>query len=208
MAGNCSRPAALTSISKVDCAINLGQFAAILFQRKQADAPFATEAAMKLLANWTAFLGADDSTKVVKTPEFVGFKIPGTEAVYVGENSNDSLDGQGVFVGYNAAKATGNFQSVPFDIIAQLKDFEGESAPALTDGLTGYLVTSDRRILAVKQGTGLGGIPMTNFNVADRNLDGFRTLDGNAFGFTLAPGWSKDLVVITPSFDPRALLNA
>ncbi|MXI17205.1 hypothetical protein GRW34_22860, partial [Escherichia coli] len=105
----------------------------------------------------------------------------------------------------------GVFQSAPFDVMAQVKSYEDESSPILSDGLTGYIITADRRIIASKYdevGTGIGGIPMTNFNLADRALNGFRTLDGNAFGLSLAPGWSKNLVVITPSFDPRALLNA
>ena len=112
-------------------------------------------------------------------------------------------------MGYNPAKATGEFQSTPFDVIKQLKPFEAESVPGLADGLTGIIITADRRLLMKKfnGGPGLGGIEMTNFNVADRNLQGFRTIDRNAFGLTLAPGWSEDLVVITPAFDPRALLN-
>lgn len=210
MAGNCSRPAAIPTISKVDCGINLGQIVAVIFQRRQPTAPFATEAALKTKAAWDAFLLALDATRAQKTPEFAGFKIPGSEAVYVGENSNESIDGQGTFVGYNAVKVTGQFQSTPPDIITALRGYEGESAPGLTDGLTAYFITGDRRIVAKKYdgGTSLSGIPVSNFNIGSRNLEGFRTLDSNAFGLTLAPDWDRDLVIVTPSFDPRALLNA
>lgn len=207
----CTRPDSLPTISKVDCGIDIGQMVAIIFQRQQLAAPFATEAAAKLLAGYTTFLAASDRTKMVKSPEFANFVIPGTEAVYVGENSNESIGGTGRFAGYNAAKATGEFQSTPFDIIKQLKPFEDESTPGLTDGLTGIIVTLDGSLLFKKfdaTGTGLGGIPLTNFNVADRQLDGFRAIDKNKFGFTLEPGWSLDLVRVKPSFNPRTLLNA
>lgn len=206
----CTRPDSLPTISKVDCGIDIGQMVAIIFQRQQLTAPFATEAAAKVRAAYDAFLEADDGTKMVKSPEFANFTIPGTEAVYVGENSNESIGGTGRFVGYNATKAAGEFQSTPFDIIKQLKPFEAESVPGLADGLTGIIVTLDGSLLFKRfdaTGTGLGGIPMTNLNIADRELLGFRTIDKNKFGFTLEPGWSQDLVLVKPSFNPRGLLN-
>lgn len=46
----CTRPAALTPISKVACAIHFGQIVALLIQRGQAAASFATEAELKTLA--------------------------------------------------------------------------------------------------------------------------------------------------------------
>ena len=198
----CLRPATLPAISAVVCGLNLGQIVALLFQRRQAAPSFATEATLKTLAAWTPLLAAPDDTKVVKSPEFASGKIPGTAPVFLFENSNDSIDGQGVYVGEDPVKAAGTFLSTPPDIITQLKAYEDESRPGLTNGLTAYLITGDGRIVS----SALAGIKITNFHVGSRDLEGFRTLDKNNFGFTLAAGWDRDLVITTPSFDARTQL--
>jgi|GEM_PF-3038749 len=204
----CTRPAALTAISAVVCGINLGQIVAAVFQRQQDDAPFATEAAAKVLANWTALLTAADDTKMVKTPEFPGFKIPSSEPQYINENSNESIDGLGTFVGFNSVKATAVFESLPFEIAEEIRTLADESTAGLTQGLTGFLITGDRRILARKLADGkIAGIDLYNFYLASRGLEGLKTTDKLPFGFSLAPDWDKDLVLITPSFDPRKALN-
>lgn len=203
----CNRPAALSAISAVTCAIHFDQIVKLLIQRGQSVPTFANEAALKVLANWTPLLAAPDGTKVIKTPEFASFVVPGSEAVYIDQNSNNSIDGAGTYVGTNSVTATGEFIGLPSDVAAQLDLVTDESAPGLQPGVGAYWVLRDGRLVYSKDAAGnISGIPFTNFNVSDLDLQGFRTLNKNKFGLSLAPGWSRTLQVVTPSFNPRTQL--
>ena len=200
----CTRPAALTAISAFTCALHFDQIVALLIQRGQSAPSFATEAVMKTLAAWTPLLAAVGDTKVIKTPEFAGYVVPGSEAQFADENSNASIDGAGYFTGYNSVKAKGEFIGLPSDIRTQLALIEDESRPGLNPGTTAYWILRDGRIVYNKDAAGnIGGIPFTNFNVSSLDLQGLKSLNKNAFGLTLDGGWDKTIQVVQPSFNPR-----
>ena len=200
----CTRPPALTPISKVACAVNFDQTVGFLFQRKQAAPPFATEAAMKTLAAWEVFLAASDDTTIVRTPDVVDFVIPSPEPRFEGENSNSSVDGKGYFTGFNSVKPTGNFIGLPTDVYNQLRLLIDESQPGLDPGLTVMFLLSDGRIVHA----GLEGFDVENWFVAAPGTEGYGAKNKSPFGFTLSPTWAEKMAVLTPSFNARRLLSA
>lgn len=207
MAGSCTRPTALAPISKFNCAVHFDQFVGLLFQRGQATPSFATEAELQTLAKWTALLTAPDGSKVVKTPEFADGVIPGSEPQFADQNSNASIDGLGYFTGFNSVQATGNFVGLPSDIRTQLSLLEEESRPGLDPGLTAYIILRDGRLVYNKDENDIiSGVSLTNFYMASLNLQGFKALNKNAFGFTLDGTWDKYLQVVKPDFNPRTAL--
>lgn len=206
---SCTRPAALTTVSKVACPVHFYQMCALLLQRAQPTPSFATEAVMKTLAAWTPLLTAPDGTKIVKTPEFSGFQIPGSEPQYAEQNSNNSIDGLGYFTGFNSVQAKGIFTGLPSDIRTQLATFQDESAAGLDPGIGAYILLNDGRIVYQKDPTtgAIGGISFTNFYVASLKLDGYKALNTNEFGLSLPGEWDKNIQVMTPSFNARTALS-
>lgn len=207
---SCKRPDALTTISKVDCPVDFGQFVALLFQRAQPSPTFASEAALKALASWTPLLTATDGTKVIKTPLFAGFVVPGSEPQYADENSNASIDGAGYFTGFNAVKATGTFSGIPSAVKSQLALVQDESAAGLDPGMTFFGVLGDGRIVYDLDTSGsssvIRGIPFSNFYVGSLQLDGYKAKNKNAFGLSLPGDWDKNIQVVQPGFNPRTAL--
>jgi hypothetical protein len=208
MASSCARPTALTSISKFDCAVHFGQLVALLIQRGQDTPTFANEAALKLLANWTPLLIAPDDTKVIITPEFAGFAFPGSEPQYQDENSNNSIDGNGYFTGFNSVKPAGKFVGIPSSLKAQLSLISDESRPGLDPGTTFFGITGDGRLIYDLDDAGaVRGIPFTNFYVGSLKSDGLKANNENAFGLTLNGEWDKNVQIVKPSFNLRTALR-
>lgn len=205
---SCTRPAALTAITKFDCALHFGQIVALLIQRAQATPSFATEAELQTLAKWTPLLTAPDGTKVILTPEFGGFTIPGSEPQYTGENSNDSIDGLGEFTGFNSVKPTGKFYGIPSAIKADLGKLVAESAAGLNPGTTVFPITGDGRIIYDLDDQGLiRGIPFVNFYVGSLASAGFNAKNENAFGLTFVGDWDKNVQITKPTFNARLALR-
>jgi hypothetical protein len=204
----CTRPAALTGISKFQCAVHFGQIVALLFQRGQTTPSFASEAELKELDAWTDLMAALDGTKVTKTPEFPGFVIPGSEPTYADENSNNSIDGIGYFTGFNSVKPTGKFVGIPSEIKSQLQTNADESRPGLDPGLTMFPITGKGQIIYTKDAQGIiAGIPLTNFYVGSLASQGFNANNENGFGLTLDGEWDKNWQIVTPNFNPRTALS-
>jgi len=112
------------------CAENLGQIQKIVFQRRQATAPFPTQdnaaGGAAALASWTVYKGAVDDTKVVTTAFFESFVIPGSTEILEGGDDNTTLDGKPVVVGGTTSRATGMFRSMSSDVIQSLKALQCE----------------------------------------------------------------------------------
>jgi hypothetical protein len=207
-ATTCTRATALTPISKFDCAVHFGQLVALLIQRGQDTSSFATETALKSLATWTPLLAALNGTKVIKTPEFAGFTLPGSEPQYTDENSNNSIDGNGYFTGFNSVKPAGKFVGIPSALKEQLQLISDESRPGLDPGTTFFGITGDGRLIYDMDETGaIRGIPFVNFWVGSVKSEGLKANNENAFGLTLPGEWDKRVQIIKPDFNPRLALN-
>ena len=126
----CPLPAEIGDIAAFTCGENLGQIQKIVFQRRQAVAPFPTQdnaiGGAAVLASWTPLLAAADATKVQVTPFFENLVIPAVEAITEGGDDNTTLDGTPVVVGATTIAVTGNFRSLPAAILAQLKVYACE----------------------------------------------------------------------------------
>lgn len=208
MASTCKRPTALTSISKFDCAVHFGQLVALLIQRGQDTPTFADVTALSTLASWTPLLTAPGDTKVIITPEFAGFTFPGSEPQYADENSNNSIDGNGYFTGFNSVKPAGKFVGIPSALKAQLSLISDESRPGLDPGTTFFGITGDGRLIYDLDEAGdIRGIPFTNFYVGSLKSDGLKANNENAFGLTLGGEWDKNVQIVKPSFNPRTALR-
>ncbi|MDF7810716.1 hypothetical protein [Hymenobacter sp. YC55] len=194
----CTRPASLTAPAKVDCAVHFGQIVRFAYRRRITAAAFATEAAMKTLAAWTAALTATDETKIILTPIFTSFVIPGSEAQFAGENDNSSVNGKGYLTGYNAVKPTGSFVGLPGDIKGTLELLEDESRAELgSDPVELWGITPDNRIISL----GVKGIPFSNYYISSVDSQGFKALNLNTFGFSLDGKWDKGVTITQAEFD-------
>jgi hypothetical protein len=180
---------------------------ALIFQRAQEEPSFATEAELKTLAAWTPLLTASDDTKVQITPEFSGLTLPGSEPQFAEQNTNNSIDGNGYFTGYNSVQPKGNFTGLPSAIRKQLAAYEDESRPGLDPGLTAFILLNDGRLVYDYKDEVISGIPLTNFYMASLNTEGFKSLNQNAFGFSLDGQWDTDIQVATPTFRARQALR-
>jgi len=182
----------------VDCAVHFGQIVRFAYRRRIKTKAFATVAAMKTLAAWNAALTATDETKIILTPIFTSFIIPGSEAQFAGENDNSSVNGMGYLTGYNAVKPTGQYVGLPGDIKATLELLEEESRAELgTAPMELWGITPDNRIISVAE----NGIPFANYFIGSVDSQGFKALNLNTFGFSLDGKWDKGVTITQADFD-------
>lgn len=195
----CPLPTSIGAIPAFTCGEDFGQIQKIYFQRRQASAPFADVTAAGTLANWTAFFAASDATKVVATPFFDSFQIPGSEAITEGGDDNTTLDGTPVVIGATNPRATGSFRSLPGSIFAALQLLNCEP------NLTAYFINEFEKIIGYSaNGTTVEGFTSTNFFIGDKSILGKNTQDKYAFGFGMRSGWASKVKVVTPvDFLPR-----
>jgi len=203
----CVRPPSLTSISKVDCAVQFNQLQRLGFVRMPpVGTPlFATEAAMKEKDAWVPLLEASDDTKLVITPFFVNHIIPPGEGTFAEENTNASLGGAGYFTGQNGVRPTGEFLGLPSDVYEQLLPIIDESAAELGLARMGlYAFNLKGEIIS----RGVNPIPFLNFFTGDPGSGGLNTKNIHNFSYSLQPGWYKGVTLLKPNFDPRIDLDA
>lgn len=190
----CPIPTEIVAIPAFTCGEDFAQIQKIVFQRRQSVAPFATLAAAATLANWTALKTAADATKVVSTPFFENFVIPGVEAITEGGDDNTTLDGVAVVVGQTTPIPTGNFRSLPAATFAALQLYNCEP------DLTVYFINEFGKIIVYSEnGTTAAGIPISEWYIGDKNVAGKNSQDKNMFRFALRAGWQKKTKIVTPT---------
>lgn len=197
----CPLPTEIIDIPAFTCGENFGQIQKIVFQRRQTVAPFASLVTAATLAPWTVLKAASDATKVVSTPFFENFVIPGVEAITEGGDDNTTLDGVAVVVGETTPIATGNFRSLPGLTFEAIQKYNCE-----TD-LTAYFITEYGKIIGDTSQFAFAGIPIQEYYIGDKSINGKNTQDKNMFRFAVRGGWSKKAKVITPTdFNARFAL--
>lgn len=197
----CPLPAALTDIPVSACPFRFDQIVRVLYQRRQTATSFATEALMKVLANWTALTAATDDTKVVVSPIFSGFVIPSSEPITVGGNDNSTFNGIREYYGEGAVTATGNFKNISSDVKAamQLLTQESLASSVGVSNLTAYFVNKDGVIFYTDDQR---GIPVYNARIGSVGSEGLNAPNVTPFGFDLQPEWDTAIKAVIPSFDP------
>lgn len=196
---DCPQPAAISAIPAFTCGEDFGQIQKLVFQRRQAAAPFATVVAAGTLANWTTLKAAVGNTKVVSTPFFENFIIPGVEAITEGGDDNSTLDGLALVVGRTTPVATGNFRSLPAATFVAIEKY------ACEPDMTVFMINEFSKIIGHSiDGTKVAGFPIQEFFIGDKGIEGKNTQNKSLFRFGLRAGWSKTAIVVTAvDFDPR-----
>lgn len=201
----CPPPAALPTIPAQACAEKFDQIQAILFQRKQT-APSFTTTTVLLQATWTPLLAATNNTKISKSPLFPGLTLPPGEILSTGGNDNTTLNGVRQILGLSSVTVNGQLRNANKAIRAALQSLTAESAiqTGFTN-LTAYFVNRFGEIIANVNGTNVTGIEIFNFVVGDPGTEGFNADNISNMSFDLAPGWSDNVEIIKPSFNPLNL---
>lgn len=198
----CPLPDALTDITPITCAENLGQIQKIVLQRPQTTVPFPTQDATiggaAVIASWDVYKAAVDSTKVVTTPFFEAYEVPGSEAILEGGDDNTTLDGAPILVGATTPRAEGMFRGLPAEVLKELK-------ANCEANMTVYFINEFGKVIGTSiDGITFEGIPVTSLFIGDPAIAGKNTNDKTSFGHSLRYGWRDNLAIVTPTdFDAR-----
>lgn len=195
---NCPLPTALTTIPALDCGVNLKQIQRLAFQRSGNSFGTTTTTDITLLADWQALIAAADDTKIVVTPLLGGNPVieAGT-AITIGGGDNTTLNGVEEVQGVNPSAFSAEFRELTPEIEMALKELTCEKS------LTVYMFLEGGKIAAYKiDATNQRGFLLQSMFVSDRNNAGFATLDTNTISWAFPAGWSENLEIITPAFNP------
>lgn len=210
----CPAAAAIPTIPVANCVESFGQIQKVAFQRlvkehgtKNAfDSTVDPNKDIKVLASWTSFISADDSTKIAISPYIQAPTAEGGAPRTYG-GGNDTLGGVEEIIGREVTPFTGVIRKSPQNIIKALKELQCES---WADNLGVFLFDENGAIGAIKDtavATKFYPIPIRALFIGDKTLGGLEAPDGNAIQWSFLPNWSDDLVIITPGFNPLTDLN-
>lgn len=196
------------------CANDMDQVVKIMFQKPQAIAPFTTLAPITDVDSWTALLSASGDTKVVLSPAVANMVITGSEGAFIGENSNESVNGLGYYLGENNVRVTGEFHSISQDVADALADLSCYSDVTLgASNLTVFLalrrIKGSSRVSAKATGT-LGeyeGFEIFNFRISSFDNQGYQTKTKYMFSFDIQPDEWIGKEDVTVAFNPLSLAN-
>jgi len=216
MSLNCTCPLDPVLPNQIDlvCGVDFDQIVKIGFQKPQASAPFTTIDPITDVDSWVALASASDETKVVFSPPLSNVVIPSSEATYVGENSNESVNGLGFYMGENNVRITGEIVSASQAVADALEELSCYSDTTLgASSLTAYLFT--RRIKGTagvisKDGTVAGdhaGIEIFNFRISSVSSEGYQSKNKYMIAFDVQPDALKGTSLSKISFNPLALAN-
>ncbi len=193
---NCPENESLLEIIAENCGVDLKQIQRVAFQRTQATASF-TPTTILTLSVWQALLAATDETKIVITPLIGGDPViePG-EAITTGGGDNSTLNGIEQLEGVNPSKFSCVFKSLSALVETQIKALKCETT------LTVYLILQGGRIACATVGLTAYGFTIQSFFLSDRGNAGFGTKDTFKCSFSLQEGWSENLAIYKPTWNP------
>lgn len=183
-----------------DCPDSFGQLQKVVFQRLYDSSgntnAFGSSNSILLLASWTTFLEASDSTKCVPSPYITNPTFEAGEARTYGDG-NEVLGGIPLVIGREATSFTGTLLQEHSDTVAALKKF------ACEQNLGVYLIDENGEIGAlcddVTDPTEYYPIPIRSLFVGDRVLGGYESPDTNAISWSFLPNWSDTLIRVKPT---------
>lgn len=197
---NQALPSVLPSITAPGFNVRLNQISRLFFQIP--GTPFASEAAMKLKANWDALIAASDITKVTYTALFSGSKIPSSKPLETGGDTNMTYQGIPEYFGEGFAKFEATFRGKDAASMASLGDltqFSVENSAGRST-LAAYFMNNDGQFFC---NADFSPILLYNFAVRTRGTEGLNANDVIGFTFDLPPYWDETIRPVVPSFDPR-----
>lgn len=197
---NCPAPTALTEIVAENCGVDLKQIQRIALERvgNLFDGTATTPVQIASLADWQAKMTAADDTKVVVTPLIGGEPtIESGDAITNGGGDNSTLNGVEEVEGVNPSLFSCIFKSMSPANEKNMKALMCEKQLQVYFFLQGGRIATFK--IAVDQ---YKGFVARSIFISDRNNAGYGSKDTHQFRFNLVEGWSEDLEIITPNFNP------
>lgn len=187
-------PTNLPPIPNMTCGIRYGQVQKIAFTRignifSNSSNPITD------LASWTAFLSAEDSTKIVVTPYVEAPTMEGGDEKTFG-GGNATLDGIIMVLGSQPIRMSFDLRNYPQTIISALKILT-----KIRD-LGVFLFNDNGGIICLQEGGTYQPIPIRALFVGDLILSGRIQPDRNTMKFSFRSNYSDKLVVVKPNFSP------
>lgn len=197
---NCPAPTSLTEIPTQDCGVNLKQIQRVAFQRNGnqfgPDSPLGDN--ILELSSWQVLKTANDDSKIVITP-LVGANptIEPGDAITNGGGDNSTLNGVEEVEGVNPSVFSTEFKGLSSETEKAMKAIICEK------NLTAYFILEGGRIACVElENAHQKGFEIQSPFVSDRGNQGYATKDTHTLSFSLKAGWSEDLVILKPNFNP------
>ena len=147
------------------------------------------------LASWTAFLSAEDSTKIVVTPYVEAPTMEGGDEKTFG-GGNATLDGIIMVLGSQPIRMSFALRNYPQTIISALKIL------TKIKDLGVFLFNDNGGIICLQEGGTYLPIPIRALFVGDLILSGRTQPDRNTMKFSFKSNYSDKLVVVKPNFSP------
>lgn len=198
---NCPLGEALPDVPVYDCPESFGQILKVLFQRLESAAGKKNEFVADTnditeKASWTAFLTANDGTKIVPSPTISEPTTePGAARTYGGGNATPG--GIEIVIGREPTPFNGKLLQQKQSTIKALKAMQCEGAMGI------YVVDENGYIGAIADNpetpTKYTPIPIYGLYVSDKNFGGLEEPDRNNISWKFMPNWSDNLVKIKPS---------
>lgn len=187
-------PTNLPPIPNMTCGIRYGQVQKIAFTRignlfSDSSNPITD------LASWTAFLAAEDSTKIVVTPYVEAPTMEGGDEKTFG-GGNTTLDGIIMVLGSQPIRMSFALRNYPQTIISALKIL------TKIKDLGVFLFNDNGGIICLQEGSTYLPIPIRALFVGDLILSGRIQPDRNTMKFSFKSNYSDKLVVVKPNFSP------
>ena len=145
------------------------------------------------LASWTAFLSAEDSTKIVVTPYVEAPTMEGGDEKTFG-GGNTTLDGIIMVLGSEPIRMSFALRNYPQTIISALKIL------TKIKDLGVFLFNDNGGIICLQEDDTYLPIPIRSLFVGDLILSGRTQPDRNTMKFSFKSNYSDKLVVVKPNF--------
>ena len=209
----CPSAQSLTPIPTVQCPENFGQIQKVAFQRlRQADGTENTfakvsgtpnTASIVVKANWDTKMAATNGTTIVVTP-YVNAPADSGGDARMSSGGNDDLGGIATVLGSNPVQFAGQLRSCPQDVVAIIKQLMCEAAAG---NLGVYLFDENGNIEAIKDPSDTDGltfkpIPIRGLFIGDKIHGNYDGKDYNPIQWSYPEGYSDNLDIVTPSFNP------
>lgn len=209
----CSELTILPNLIDNSCPTDFDQVTRIAFQLSQPTASFSTLEPITDVDSWVALATAVDDSKIVFSPATANVVIPPSEANFMGENSNESVNGVGYLLGENNITITGAFHSISQESATAMEKLSCYSDAAFgSSRLTAYLMTRRVRgragVIATKLDTDeYVGIEIFNFRISSVGSEGYQSKNVYNFSFTIQPDSLAQIEKVSLAFNPLALAN-
>ncbi|MCK9220213.1 MAG: hypothetical protein M0P47_09215 [Bacteroidales bacterium] len=204
---NCPVGTYLTPPGTQTCPESIGQLQKLIFQRQSSTVGYGTGTTILSEATWTAAKGLTETTpndKIIISPFISGFTPELGKAKEYG-SGNEVRDGIPIIFGTEPTKVTLKLFEPTDSVIRNLKTLACESISIGFVNEKGQIVCYPTVAASGLPDAGPGattvyfGWPVNAFHVSDRFLGGLDGPDYVEISFSLKPGWSDYLDIITPT---------